>query len=231
MILLPVILLMFAVILLMSTLGSGLSSLVSGGDVLYNEEVLQDYANEQYAYEFQDSKAYEDHILLVVLTSEDHYEYNFIAWVGDHVAPQVNHLFGNNQTPLGQTMNGSISENYKYSLDTNLADVVRTMTDKVTALGLESSFTCGEDPQAITSHLTNRTDLPLTEDTVNSALTAFTEATGITMVIVVEDMEAVYGRIMTGDAIFTLVISVALIAVAVWLIYKAVKKRREGETN
>ena len=213
-----------------STVGSAFSSLSTGGEIVYEEETFQDYADEQYAAEFQGSAAYEDHILIVVLTDEGHSDFAYIAWVGDHVATDVNNLFGSDYTELGQAMSSSVNaSSYKYSLDSNLAQVVSLMEEEISALGLSSSFTCTEDHAYGTSHLTNKTDLPMTAETVNTALRQFTETTGISMVIVVEDAEDVFGRTISFDTIITLIIAVALVVLAIWLIVRAVKRRREGD--
>lgn len=160
----------------------------------YDEEVFQDYANEQYEKEFGSSSAYEDNLLLVFLTAEDDYDYYYIAWVGDHIATDIRYMLGNEETELGQAMSECINEaSYKYSLDSDLAGVFKTLTGEIQTLGLESSYDCDEEHIQVKSHLSNYTDLPMTEETVNDALTAFTEATGIPAVIVVEDMEEVFG--------------------------------------
>ena len=160
----------------------------------YDEEKFQDFANSQYEAEFGRSSAYEDNLLITVLVNEDYYNYYYIAWVGDHIDYEINCLMGNNDTALGQAMENSISSSsYKYSLDSDLAHVMQTMTRKVQELRLESSFTCAENHGGIRSHVTNLANIELTESTINGALEEFTDATGIPVVIVVEDMTDVFG--------------------------------------
>ena len=67
MLMLPIILILVAFILIMSLFGSALGTLVSGGEVIYDENTYQDYANEMYYAEFGSSDAFEDNILLVFL--------------------------------------------------------------------------------------------------------------------------------------------------------------------
>ena len=161
----------------------------------YDEEKFQDFANSQYEAEFGRSSAYEDNLLITVLVNEDYYNYYYIAWVGDHIDYEINCLMGNNDTALGQAMESSISStSYKYSLDSDLAHVMQTMTRNVQALKLESSFNCSENHGAVRSHVTNHANIELTESTINGALEEFTDATGIPVVIVVEDMTDVFGR-------------------------------------
>lgn len=213
--------------------------------IYYDEMALQDFADEQYAKEFGDSAAYEDNLLIVFLTEEDCYNFYYIAWVGDHIATDINVLMGDNDTALGEAMLESINEtNYKYSLDANLAVVINSMEKQILELGLESSYTCEEDHSQVESHLTNYTELPMTESTVNDALAQFTQSTGIPVVIVVEDMEEVFGTsslttdvvgsdstAATGTRSFS-VISVLLIAALVILVVVLLvsrnRKKKEG---
>ncbi len=224
----PFILILLAVILFFAFFGAGFSSLAQGGVVTYSESKLQDYADEQYAAEFGGSTAYEDNLLLVFLTNEDADYYYSIAWVGDHVQPQINSLFGNENTAFGRAVLDNIPDYYAYSLDTNLASIVNTMADEVSALGLASSFTCGEDHIQVDSHLSNYTDLSLTAATVDGALAAFTETTGISVVIVVEDMEEVFGEYLSP---FAIVFIVLLVVIAVVLIVVGVRRYKKRKND
>lgn len=159
----------------------------------YDEDAFQDFADEMYEDEFGDSTAYEDNILLVVLTDDNYYDYYYIAWVGDHIATDINYMFGAEETELGEAMSDAINEaSYKYSLDSNLAQVIETMEENIAELGLDSSFKCQEEHVQVESHLTNKTGIDLTEETVNDALESFTETTGIPIVIVVQDADDVF---------------------------------------
>lgn len=171
-------------------------SLWTDKGVNYDENTFQDYANEQYKAEFGSSQAYEDNLLLVFLAdAEECYDYYYIAWVGDHIASDINFMFGNEDTELGNAIAESVNENsYKYSLDSNIAHVVEAMQNHIASKSLESSFTCQEAHAQVTSHLTNKTALEMTEETVNTALQNFTQATGIPIVVVVDDIADVFGN-------------------------------------
>lgn len=224
----PIIMIFMAIMLLVGFFGGAVTEVSQGGSVVYNESAFQDYADEQYAKEFGSSTAYEDNLLLVFLTSEDERGYAYIAWVGDHVDMDINYLFGGNGSDLGTAMDASINpSNYKYSLDSNLAMVVQQMQKKVEALGLDSSYICEEDHVQVKSHLTNYTDLSLTQSTVNTALESFTASTGIPLVIVVEETEAVFGRTVSGNSWIALIFAAVLLIVAISLIVKAVKRKRK----
>ena len=222
----PIIMVIVAVMLLIGFFGNAVTDVAQGGTVKYNEEVFQDYANSQYAAEFGTSTAYEDNLLLVVLTTENDQGYAYIAWVGDHIASDINMLCGAEGTALGNAMAANINAaNYKYSLDSDLARVTRQLQQQVEALGLETAYTCDEEHGQVKSHLTNRTSLSMTQETVDQALTEFTASTGIPMVIVVDEAEEVLGKSVSGSSWITLLIAGLLILFAVIMILKAIKRR------
>ncbi len=227
-ILLPI----FLVVALLLTMCNGANVMINNG---YDEEVFQDYADAQYRAEFGNCAAYEDNILLVILTSEDYYEYYYIAWVGDHIVTDIDWMFGGNDTELGQAMDACINaSNYKYSLDSDLAQVMQQMTQKVQDLELESSYSCNEDrSDAVVSHLTNHTDMEMTHTTVEDALLAFTAQTGIPVVIVVEQMDEVFGStsasfagISSQGILIGILVILAIVVLAVVFI-----KRKNSQTN
>ncbi len=233
---LPIVLILVAALMIFSVVGSfgsAVSTVASGGNLTYDENVFQDYADAQYAAEFGTSTAYEDHLLLVFLVEDEEYwDYAYIAWVGDHIDTSINDMFGNDQTAYGRAITSSINaQSYKYSLDSNLARVVEAMEDQITAKNLPSSYksSCDhENHTQVASHLTNKTELPLTEQTVNDALTSFTEATGISVVLVVDDIDDVFERKIPASDIFTLIIATGIIVVAIVIIVRTLKKKKSG---
>ena len=223
--LMPFILILFAAIILFTVVFGAFGSIAEGGVTDYQEKQFQDYADAEYYKAFGDSTAYEDNILLVFLTNEDADNYYCIAWVGDHIKPQINELFGNEQTALGTAMYQSINMNgYWYSLDSNLALAVSKMTDYVTAKGI-SSFNCNEQHVQVDSKLINYGTFNLSEETVNSALEDFTAETGITMSIVVNDMDEVFG-VDYSSMIMGIIMVILFVGLAVFFIVKGVKNRK-----
>ncbi len=217
--------------MILFSIGSSVQSISVGGVSIYNENDFQDYADSQYAAEFGTTADYEDNILIVFLVEdEEYYDYSFIAWVGDHVNPRINEMFGSNNSKLGYAIERSAinSNSYKYSLDSGIASVITTMQGHVEALGLTSSFTCGNDTTSYESHLTNNTSLDLTESTVNDALTKFTAETGIPVVVLVDYIEEVFPKTLTASDIFTILIAVIIIIVAIAMIVKTVKNRKKA---
>lgn len=221
---------MVVVVIFSSVFSSAFLSISGKGGVTYDETTFGDYADQQYMAEFGSSTAYEDNLLIVFLTEEECSEYYCIAWIGDDIAKDVKNMFGNEYTEFGRVVNAAVnSASYKYSLDSDLATVINEIGEKIVSIGLESSFTCSEDHVQVTSHITNKTNLPITEATVNTALEKFTEATGIPVVIVVEDMTKVFPTYVSVGSIIFLVIAVVLIAVVAYFIVRNVRKRKGEE--
>ena len=226
----PFLLVIVAVVLLVGTLTSGFSTLLAGGETQYNEERFQDYADEQYAAAFgANSAGYEDNLLLVFLTEEDYEGYYCIAWVGDNIRSDINRLFGDEYTVFGRVVNQSVASNYKYSLDSNIAQVMEMMTDEVLALGGDSSFKTEPTGEHAASRLIDYTagkgELSLTESTVNDALEGFTEATGIPAVVVVDHIDSVFSKTLTTESVLVLILAVILIVIAIVMLVRWFRNR------
>ncbi len=237
--LLPIILILVVVLMVTSVLGSfgsALSTVASGGNLTYDENQFQDYADNQYAAAFGNTTAYEDNLLLVfTVEDEEYWDYAYIGWVGDHINNEINLMFGNEQTAFGRAITASINgQSYKYSLDSNLSLVVESMQDQIVAKNLPSSFksTCRDTQHVqVESHMINNTDLPLTEETVNDALVAFTEATGISVVLVVEDIDDVFDRTIPISDIITLIFAGVILIIAIVLIVRVFKNKKKNGGN
>ena len=222
----PIFITIIITAMLISMLADGFGSILNGGRIVYNEKEFERYANNAYISEFGTSSATEDNILIVFLTNEEYDGYYTIAWVGDNVQYKINESFGDQTTAFGSAMHSSInSEYYEFSLASNLAMAVSKMTGTVEGMGLTSSFITKKDHGNMTpSHVTNKSELALNEETVNVALREFTEKTEIPMVIVIDTVENVFGKSFAPTDI---VIIIALLALAVGMIIFIIKTVRK----
>ena len=199
-----------------------------GQEDMYNEATMQDYANDKYMQYFGSSSAVEDNILLVFLTNEACDGYYTIAWVGDNIADDINYMFGE-YTEYGDALYNNVDEYFAYSLDSDLADVIETMTNHITDLGLSSSFYWESDRSNLAdSKFVNMTSMDLTTEIVHRAITDFTAKTGIPMVIVVDSAEKVFGAVTTTDNTVTVepavpkINTTLIITIAVIVVFFAV---------
>lgn len=229
----PIIMLVVAGMFLFGVIGSSFSTVANGGRVIYDEATFQNYANTRYASAFGASSAYEDNLLLVFLTNEEADGYYTIAWIGDNVKTEISNMFGDETTEFGVVVLGNInSEYYAYSLDSNIAAVVDTMASHISRLGLDSSFKKPSDRSTMTApEFINNTSLAMTKATVEDSLVEFTNATGIPIVIVVEDMEEVFGKTVTTTDWSGIILSLGFIALAIFLIVKAVKEKKKLKSD
>lgn len=235
MLMLPILLVLVVVMIFMGSVGTALTNVANGGSVNYNEAKFQDYANKQYAAEFGSSSAYEDNLLIIFLTNEERDGYYCIAWIGDNIRSEISNMFGDDTTRFGQAMLSSVNEDYyEYSLSSNFATVMETMTGHINNLNLSSPFRSTSDHSSmVESHLTNKTSLSVSALTVDNALKAFTAETNIPAVIVIDEMETVFGKSLSISDIFVLLVLIAVIVLVIYLIVQAVKKKKNkgGDNN
>ena len=221
----------FAFFLILGLIGGGLTTLFRGGNVVYNENKMQDYANRQYATIYDPSSAtYEDNILIVFLTNEDGQSYYCIGGVGDNLKSQVSNLFGNENTALGYAMQSSVTtSDYRYSLGSNLAQMTEMMETSVKNQNLETVYRVqkAESHEAGKVYNRSNSDIQFNAETVDAALKSFTESTDISMSIVVADAKDVFGKSLNAAAILALLVCIALIVYAVVAIVRYVKRREE----
>lgn len=155
--------------------------------VSYDESRFEAFASRQYDQVFSDSAAYEDNLLLALLVYEDHRDFSYMTWVGDHICGETFGLLGGNETLLGQTLENEIGYGYGSSLSTDLEHTLDALADGITALSPEGSHTCTEDHSGTDSYLVNNSALALHSSRLNNALADFTQRTGIPIVLIVED--------------------------------------------
>lgn len=248
----PVILIFLVVVMLLGVIGAIIDSAFApapegGSGVNYDEATFQHAADAKYAEYFKAGNTYEDNILLYILVDEScEGQIYAIAWVGDNIRYEINNMFGADQTEFGRSLNNNIPNYYAYSLDSNLAAVVNEMQAHIEALGLDSSFKKEPAVKANSSEsklmdLTYRTsdggrvetDPQLTASTVNDALAAFTETTGIRTVIAVDYIDNVFvsndGGCNSVDftAIFAICAIVFLVVVVIAVNSKNKKEKRD----
>ena len=233
MLLVPIIILLFAVIIIFTSISSAFTTLSKGGETVFNSSKIVDYGMEKYSEIYNPaSKGYEDNIVVVFLVDTDeYYDYSFVGIVGNHVNSRVVDLFGNEQTALGRAFNNAIPDNYEHSLTLNLKSVISSMSASVKNTGSSDDFDCREDHNLGRSKLVNYSAISIDETTINTVLEKFTEETGITISLVVDEQVDVYGKTISPSTILFALIGVALIVFAIVSIVKTIKNNRNNNNN
>ena len=226
-ILAPAIVILMAGLLLFFSIGDMVTDISKGGSYKWDEHALQTYAGEQYDAIYGAQEAtYEDNIMILFLANpEDDYTYAYIGWVGDNIDENVYDMFGNEYTELGRAFSQKMPEMYKNSISKNLANVIGVMES---AVGSGDHFV--DDPLAasVLPTFKNYSSLDINETTVKNALMSFDETTGISMSLVVADMDAVFEKGLSGSTIVMLIFGIALLGLAIFLIVRAVKEKKNG---
>lgn len=231
-ILLPIIIIVFALVFLIVNLYFTISVISQGGQVIYDEDKLQDYANTEYYAYFTDEATEEDGLMIFVFTYEDNQELAYVAYPGDNIKGSIGDKFSSNGT-FGNLMDKTVNiDNYKYSLSKDLAKVMDSMTSEIENLNLKSSFDVEHDLSKMPeSKLIDKTQLNLNEETVNGSLERFTESTDIPVAMVVVSAEEVFGKTMPVGNIIIAIVTLAIIGFCVYYMTKNIQKRKAMEKD
>ena len=226
-ILAPVIVVLVAAILLITSISSMASDISKGGSYQYDEYAFQAYASEQYdaIYGAQDS-TYEDNIMILMLVdSEECLEYHAIGWTGDNIDTRTNDMFGGDGTALARAFRGAMPDMYRNSLTRNISSIIESMES---AVGSGDHFKRPPITSAIPPKFVNNSMLNVGAMDVEYALFQFFETTGISMSFVVADTGDVFEKGLDGSTIVMLIFGVVLLGVAIFLIVRAVKAKKNG---
>ena len=230
MIFVPVIMIFVIIFMLIGSFGSALGNVASGGQVIYDESVMQEYADDRYYEVFGEYENYDNNLLVVFLTNEEYDGYYAIAWAGYNLDPKIYNLFGDERAAFSQMMLSTVNDTYyKNSLSKDLEMTMDKLATKIESFGLSDSFDKnlvynGEMPE---SRLVNYSALAMSEELVNDALRDFTDRTGIPAVIVVDEMEEAIGKKLLAQDIFLVVILIGLVALVIFMIVKAIKEKKK----
>ena len=227
---LPFIIIILAVVMLLSSVGTAFGAIASGGIVQYNEEAIQSYADENYVELYGNN---ENNILLIFTVDEKREDLPIcLAWVGDNISRKVNYAFGGKGSQFESAVNDSIPKYYVNAFTQGLSNTVEIMEEYVVLNDLDSFKYDTTRPAAdADSILINRSGLSIDATVVNMALESFTEMTDIPLSIIVAEDVDVYGKSIPMGAWLTFIASLALIGVAIWLFVRNLLDKKQAKKN
>ncbi|MBQ8850224.1 MAG: hypothetical protein IJ011_07850 [Clostridia bacterium] len=227
-ILVPILCVFAAVIISFNTIQTSFTNIINGGTVEYDESVMQQYGEDKYYEVFDSAEKFEENIMIVFLVNEECDGYYAYACVGDDLERDTRDLFGNETTVFGRTVRSTVdTDYYKNSISTHLADVVTEMQIHVKKVNDEKYGNTNAY-----SKLHNNSALSINENTVNRALTEFTDETGIGIAYAVADMEDVFGKQIAFGDIMTVLIYALLIGLLIFFVVKKiVEKLKENNSG
>lgn len=227
---LPIILVLVAAVMLLSSVGTAFSAVANGGVVQFNETKFEEFAGAEYASAFGTN---ENNILLVVSVPEDYEEaMDFITYRGDYLNQYILDATAGQGSAIDSIVKNTVPKKYDNAMTQALAGVTEKLAYHIEGLNLKSSFRYDTQPDPnAESYLVNKSQLEINETTVNLALNYFTETTDVPMVIVVADAEDIFGRTIPLGAWVTIIIALALIGIAVWLFVRNLLDKRQAKKN
>ncbi|MBQ7364092.1 MAG: hypothetical protein IJW46_00655, partial [Clostridia bacterium] len=149
----------------------------------------------------------------------------------DHIDDEITMMFGNTTSALGRALESSVSiDSYEKTLGKELAKAMATMERRVVSKELASTFTCEDMREGAFSQLIDESRLAISEDTLQEALDSFAMGTGISTVLVIDDMADVLDTYIPLGSWALFLCGVILIGITVWLIMRIIKaKHRSGQ--
>ena len=236
---LPIIILVLALVFLISSIVTLISVVSQGGVVVYDSVAFNNKATAAYEQYFDaKSEDYESNLLIYFSTVEGYSTYHATGVVGNNLQREVLYMFdagGEFEKALSRAFT---AENYNQSFDRNMYDVLTDLRTKTTSA---PSIFVDEPKRETTAEPIllvgdkNLTDYKTddkgytTEGYTYRGLKEFTEATGINVVMIIDDAESIFGRTIPASVIISGVISLAIVIFAIVWICKSVKAKKEAE--
>ena len=228
----PIIILVIATAILIYNLVSLIGVLVNGGEIVYDQTVLDEYVSKAYNGAYETSSAKESGLAIIFFHNEDTNAVEYLVSPGSNISSYVTEIFGT-ESEFGKYLNENVhKDSYKETLASDLSSAIIHMADKVAELDLISNFVKNHDLSNMpVSHLVDNTAFALDASTVNSALNTFTEATGIPVVMVVDSAEAVFGRTIPTTDILMVVLILVVIGLVTASMVKKIKAYKTMEND
>ncbi len=198
----------------------GISSLIRIGRVLlsdyviYDEEIMREYAEEQYYAEFAGGSV-EDNVLIVVLVEPEYKKYYSYVRVGSHIAPEFAELYVGESSTFSRSIQYNIEPGYENTLSMDLVRVFSRMNSAIWDTSNVGDLYICQEGQVRNSRLVNYSDMKLQIGSISQMLGKSYFPT----VLLIEEMEEVFGNHIPLREILTAVVALVagtgLVALAV----------------
>ena len=234
----PLILLGMAVIFFFVFVFGAVSAVGAGGVVAYDYDRHADYMDGCYAEAFDPSSgSYEQNLVISFLVSDEYGDYYVATWAGNYLQNDIDGMLACSDSDgytsvIERACLDYISDSsFKGSVVYEISEVVDALTEQITALGLDSSFTRNPEYKAdpAASKVKNTTEAT-NDPALLEAVQNFTRQTGIGLVVTVDTMADVLGTDYTS-MIVGIVIIVVLVALAVFLLVRGIMSYRKRKNR
>lgn len=226
-ILMPIILSAVILGILIYNLVSTIIVLSNGGEVTYDEEVLNGYV-EQYAAGFKDSSYLKNTVVVLTVYDEDTEKLSFFVRGGSNVNSEAVNMFAAFEGKVTGT------PDYKNAFTTGLIIAMEHMSAEYVKLDLRDSFIKNFDETKMPSPaVVVKEGFPyaIKADEIGMELLAFEAETEVPVVIIADTAANIFGRSTPVMDIIILVLLAAVLALSIASLVKKIRtfKRLEND--
>ena len=226
----PVIILVLAAVLLVYNLIGLIGTLVNGGNIVYEEEALNNYISTTYDGSFKSSSAKNSGVVLMFFYNEDTNTMEYTIKAGSNVSTYATAVFGTD-SKFGAYLEKNLKmDNYKATFGDTLAAAIDQMAKEIKDLKLMSNFVYQHDisnmpkSEAIVKKGADDVFSKENADKITAALGRFQAETGLYMVMSLDTAVNAFGRTVPTNDIFMVVLILLVVALCVVNIVKKVKE-------
>lgn len=231
-ILTPILIIAIALGFMIYNLVSLIPTLANGGNIAYDQTVLDEYQTKEYNSAFKNAPAEGNGLVITFMYNEDTNAMEYVIKAGNNLRTQVTDIF-KVEGEFGQYLNKhATSDNYKATFSKSLVNAMDHMAKEVTELDLTDVFNKNyKDGQMPEPKLVDKSGFSLDVKAVNAELKEFYDETGISVTVVVDNAAKVFGRSIPVTDILLMVLILLVIVMTTVSLVKKIRAYKRGEFN
>ena len=209
--------------------------LLFGGTVRYDDDKMEEYLETTYIDEFGTSAESEDNILFVFLYDDEiYYNYDYSFYVGDDISTDLFHYIDSFSSSIVDRH--FEVDNYEEEIEANLCRDINDMSNELRFLG-NDNLICDHVHDGYNIELNNKSSYELDKSNIEASLSNFSNTTGVSITLVLDTRENVFGKSVEVDIFALLVLgfifSVFIIIIVLGIVksVKSIKKKNDNTSD
>ncbi|MBQ3254034.1 MAG: hypothetical protein IJA65_05695 [Acholeplasmatales bacterium] len=191
--------------------------LFKDGKAVYNKNKMNEYLKTNYENEFKSSAAYEDNIIFIFLYNEEYNDYSYDFYTGYDISTSVYNYLGNYSITSIIERYFEVS-NYEGDIEKNLSKIMNEITIKLDE-EFDGYLKCDHTNDEYISKFTNNSNSELDSTKIEESLKDFTDTTRLSIVMVVDTMENVFGRTKNVNYDFLIIFGIIVLLFLIMMVY------------
>lgn len=191
--------------------------LLTDGKAVYDKKKMNEYIKTNYENEFKDSATYEDNIILFFLYNEDYNEYLLDFYIGYDLSTSI-YKYLNTYSNSSNFDRNFDTSNCDDDIEKNLSNVINEIT-----INLDNNFDeylkCNHTNDEYISKVTNSSHSELDITEIERSLINFTDTTGLSIVLVIDSMENVFGKTKDINYEFLIIFGTIVLCFLMMMVY------------